>query len=75
MKTNDFYHNRDFKNSDKLYLIVKIQSAFRGYLARKRVHELYSSKQNREGMMQNMGAEDGIQNYDNAEVLVSVREN
>ena len=41
IKTNDFQNafNR-LKSSDKINLIIKLQAAFRGHLARKRVQRI-----------------------------------
>lgn len=41
IKTNDFHdHYKHLKYSDKVALIVRLQAAFRGYLARKRVYRI-----------------------------------
>lgn len=37
---NTLNFGRDYMNADKLRLIIKIQSQFRGFLARKRVKEI-----------------------------------
>lgn len=65
VKTHDpaVGHTREMRDSDKIYLIVKIQAIFRGYLTRKRIREVRGS----DGMM-NRPSYDGVANYDNPEV-------
>ena len=76
IKTNDFNNALSrLKQSDKLYLIVKIQSTFRGYLTRKRVRRLRESNGyggGRGGMFNNHSSPDGVQNYENPDVLVRI---
>jgi hypothetical protein len=59
IKTNDFNNafNR-LKSSDKIYLIIRLQASFRGYLARKRVRRI---KESRGGSMRGMGM--GMSNF------------
>jgi hypothetical protein len=78
IKTNDFNNALSrLKQSDKIFLIVKIQSAFRGYMARKRVRRLRDSNgyAGRGGMFNNHSSPDGVQNYDNPDVLVRLNGN
>ena len=40
IKTNDFKNDYQRLKTDKLYLIIRLQAAFRGYLARKHISSL-----------------------------------
>jgi hypothetical protein len=74
IKTNDFNNQLSrLKNSDKIYLIIKIQAAFRGYLTRKKVQRIRDQAGYRYGGggMFNNHSPDGVQNYDNPDVLVT----
>jgi hypothetical protein len=54
IKTNDFTNAfNKLKQSDKLYLVIKIQAAFRGYMGRKRVQRLRDNSGYRGGLFNN----------------------
>ncbi len=75
IKTNDFHNSLSkLKSADKIALIVKLQAAFRGYMARKRVQRIRENTGYRYGGggMFNNHSPDGVQNYDNPDVIVSL---
>lgn len=64
--TTDFL-NKEFKSKDKLALIIKIQSRFRGFLARKKVHSLKHSQLTQNIRLHSVN-KNGVINYDNQDV-------
>ena len=76
IKTSDFNnaYNR-LKQSDKIFLVIKIQAAFRGFLGRKRVQRIREktgyARAGAGGMFNNHASPDGVNNYDNQDVIVS----
>lgn len=75
IKTNDFNNafNR-LKQSDKILLVIRIQAAMRGFLARKRVQRIREQSgysRGAGGMFNNHASPDGVNNYDNQDVIVS----
>ncbi len=77
IKTNDFTkHYAKLKHSDKVSLIIRIQAFFRGYRARKRIQR-FRDQQTEAGYHKGMPnvqiSPDGVQNYDNPDVI-SIRE-
>lgn len=76
VKTNDFtkYYQK-LKHTDKVALIVRIQAFFRGYKARKRIAKLRNARGDgfNHGMPNVQLSPDGVQNYDNPDVL-NIRE-
>lgn len=59
--------------SQRLALVIKIQSVFRGYLGRKRVSQVREHFYRAGGMMAYGMPDGGMQvNYDNPDVIVSV---
>jgi hypothetical protein len=54
------------KGADKIYLIIKLQSIFRGYIARKRVKQRHGFVASTMGQLNRMGASEF--NYSNPRV-------
>ena len=75
--TNDFKTDlpfaKDLGSPDKIRMIVKIQSLFRGFKARQRVRRIRSSGGQQSMMDKLGGSPGGPANYDNQEVMVSLR--
>lgn len=77
IKTSDFNnaYNR-LKQSDKIFLVIKIQAAFRGYMGRKRVQRIREktgyARAGAGGMFNNHASPDGVNNYDNQDVIVRI---
>ena len=85
IKTGNFYQEQymqspkfaALKNFEKIALVIKLQSVFRGYLARKRVQMIKESlgyRTNQGMMVANypVGADGNIVlNYENPDVIVS----
>lgn len=73
IKTSDFNSKwQDMKHADKMALIVRIQSVFRGFLARKRVKRILDAQGFHPGMGHYQPSPDGVINYDNPDVLVAI---
>ena len=69
INTDQFGKGHDYLHqADKIKTIIRIQAAFRGYMARKRVRSLRFSGGGR--TMMHAANYNGVANYENPEVLV-----